>query len=114
MGGGGRELTGQTRARLNRHYHWMALGNVDGEQAFYFNPANPTASSMYRQGTDRFDMENAEQPRQVPIRRLDGLLAEGAFPQADFIKIDVEGFPEEVLFGEHGPLCGGVRGLQNA
>jgi len=107
-----RELTEQNRDRPNRHYHWMALGNVDGEQAFYFNPANPTASSMYRQGTDRFDMENAEQPRQVPIRRLDGLLAEGLIPQADFIKIDVEGFEKEVLLGARGLLSGGVLGLQ--
>jgi len=90
----------------------MALGNVDGEQAFYFNPANPTASSMYRQGTDRFDMENVEQPRQVPIRRLDSLLAEGLIPQADFIKVDVEGFEKEVLLGARGLLSGGVLGLQ--
>src|SRR5260370_6167896 len=46
-----RELIEQNRDRPNRHYHCMALGNVDGEQAFYFNAANPTASSMNRQGT---------------------------------------------------------------
>jgi FkbM family methyltransferase len=107
-----RELTERNRDRPNRHYHCMALGNVDGEQVFYFNPANPTASSMYRQGTGRFDVENAEQPRQVPIRRLDSLLAEGLIPQADFIKIDVEGFEKEVLLGACGLLRGGVLGLQ--
>jgi FkbM family methyltransferase len=107
-----RELTERNRDRPNRHYHCMGLGNVDGEQVFYFNPVNPTASSMYRQGTGRFDVENAEQPRQVPIRRLDSLLAEGLIPQADFIKIDVEGFEKEVLLGAYGLLRGGVLGLQ--
>lgn len=105
------ELTEQNYGRLNRHYHCMALGNVDGEQAFYFNPANPTASSMYRQGTSRFEVKNAEQPRQVPIRRLDSLLAEGLIPQADFIKVDVEGFEKEVLLGARKLLSGGVLGL---
>src|SRR5262249_37836580 len=66
-----RELPKQNDPRPNCHYHCMALGNVDGEQDFYFNPANPTASSMFRQGIGRFDVENAEQPRQVLIRRLD-------------------------------------------
>jgi hypothetical protein len=82
-----------------------------GEQVFYFNPANPTASSMYQQGTGRFDVENAEQPRQVPIRRLDSLLADGLIPQADFIKVDVEGFEKEVLLGARELLSGGVLGL---
>ncbi len=106
------QLIEQNHDRPNRHYHCMALGNVDSEQAFYFNPANPTASSMYRRGTCRFDVKNAEQPRQVPIRRLDSLLAEGLIPQADFIKVDVEGFEKEVLLGARGLLSGGVLGLQ--
>ena len=42
------ELTERNHHRPNCHYHCMALGNVDGKQAFYFNPANPTASSMFR------------------------------------------------------------------
>jgi FkbM family methyltransferase len=107
-----RELTEQNRDRPNRHYHCMALGNVDGEQAFYFNAANPTASSMYRQGTGRFDVENAERPRQVPIRRLDSLLAEGLIPQADFIKVDVEGFEKNVFLGARQLLAAGVLGVE--
>jgi hypothetical protein len=39
-------LTKASGGRPNRHYHCMAIGNADGEQAFYFNPANPTASSF--------------------------------------------------------------------
>src|SRR5262249_45433002 len=99
-----RELTEGSYGGPNRYYHCMALGNVDGKQTFYFNPANPTASSMYRQGTGRYDVENAEQPRQVPIRRLDSLLAEGLIPQADFIKVDVAGFEKEVLLGAGAPF----------
>src|SRR5262245_45967177 len=109
-----RELTEQNHNRPNCHYYCMAVGNFDGEQTFYFNPANPTASSMFRQGTGRFDVENAEQPRQVPIRRLDSLLAEGLIPQADFIKVDVEGFEKEVLLGARELLSGGVLGLHRS
>src|SRR5262249_33904826 len=106
-----RELTEQNHNRPNCHYYCMAVGNFDGEQEFYFNPANPTASSMFRQGIGRFDVENAEQPRQVPIQRLDSLLAEGLIPQADFIKVDVEGFEKDVLLGARELLSGGVLGL---
>jgi FkbM family methyltransferase len=77
------QLTAEHEGRPNRHYHCMAVGNTDGEQAFYFNPANPTASSMYQQSAGRFGVERSEECRVVPIRRLDGLLAEGAIPLAD-------------------------------
>jgi FkbM family methyltransferase len=100
------------RGRSNRHYHFMALGETDGERAFYFNPANPTASSMYRQAAGRFDVETMEQVRMVPIRRLDSLLAEGIIPKADFVKIDVEGFEKDVLLGARELLHAGVLGLQ--
>jgi FkbM family methyltransferase len=106
------ELVEAYKGRSNRHYHCMALGNADGEQKFYFNPANPTASSMYQKATDRFGVETAEQSRMVPIRRLDSLLAEGVIPVADYIKIDVEGFEKDVLLGAHELLGVGVLGLQ--
>jgi hypothetical protein len=48
------QLVEENRGRANRHYHCMALGKSDGEQAFYFNPANPTASSMYQESAGRF------------------------------------------------------------
>src|SRR5262249_52154604 len=89
-------LDRENRGRSNRYYHCMALGNTDGEQTFYFNPVNPTASSMYQQTPDRFGLDPVEQRRIVPIRRLDSLLAEGVIPRADYIKIDVEGFEQDV------------------
>jgi FkbM family methyltransferase len=107
-----RELVEANKGRSNHHYHYMALGNADSEQEFYFNPVNPTASSMYQKAPDRFGAETAEQHRMVPIRRLDSLLAEGVIPVADYIKIDVEGFERDVLLGAHDLLAAGVLGLQ--
>jgi FkbM family methyltransferase len=107
-----KDLTEANGNRPNRHYHCMALGNADGEQALYFNPANPTASSMYQQSAGRFGVEMSEQRRVVPIRRLDSLWAEGVIPLADYIKIDVEGFEQEVLLGGRELLRAGVLALQ--
>src|SRR5262245_51490969 len=106
------KLMEENRGRSNRHYHCMAVGNVDGEQAFYFNPVNPSESSMYGRLADRFDENGGEQVRTVPIRRLDSLLAEGVIPTADFVKIDVEGFEKEVLLGAPELLRAGVLGLE--
>ena len=107
-----KDLTEANGDRPNRHYHCMALGNTDGEQAFYFNPANPTASSMYQQAAGRFGVEKSEECRIVSIRRLDSLLAEGVIPKPDYIKIDVEGFEKDVLLGARELLRAGVLGLQ--
>src|SRR5215831_7334934 len=106
------QLTEENRGRSNRHYHCMAVGNIDGEQAFYFNPVTPSESSMYGRRADRFDKNATEQVRTVPIRRLDSLLAEGQIPKADFVKIDVEGFEKDVLVGATELLRAGVLGLE--
>src|SRR5215468_513423 len=57
------KLIKESCGRSNRHYHCMAVGNADGEQAFYFNLGNPFESSMYRKPTDRGE------ERMMPIRR---------------------------------------------
>jgi FkbM family methyltransferase len=106
-------LTKASGGRPNRHYHCMAIGNADGEQAFYFNPANPTASSLYQQSTGRFGVERSEHCRMVPIRRLDSLWAQGVIPLADYIKIDVEGFEQDVLLGAGELLRAGVLALHS-
>jgi FkbM family methyltransferase len=93
------QLQKRTAGTPNRHYHRIAAGNADEERIFYFNPANPTASSMYSQGSSRFDVSAHQQPRSVTVRRLDTLLAEGLIPKADFLKVDVEGFEKDVLLG---------------
>jgi FkbM family methyltransferase len=106
------QLTEESRGRSNRHYYCMAVGNADGEQAFYFNPVNPSESSMYERRADQSDENASEQVRTVPIRRLDSLLAEGLIPKADFVKIDVEGYEKDVLLGAPKLLRADVLGLE--
>jgi FkbM family methyltransferase len=97
-------LQKRTAGVANRHYHAIAAGNADEERVFYFNPANPTASSMYSQGRSRFEVSADQQPRSVKVRRLDTLFAEGLIPKADFLKVDVEGFEKDVLLGARNVL----------
>jgi FkbM family methyltransferase len=39
-------------------------------------------------------------------------MAEGAIPQADFLKVDVEGYEADVLAGAKEMLAGGVLGIE--
>jgi FkbM family methyltransferase len=98
------QLRKRTERVANRHYHLIAAGSADEERVFHFNPANPTASSMYLQGTSRFEASANQQARSVTVRRLDTLFAEGLIPQADFLKVDVEGFEKDVLLGANNLL----------
>jgi FkbM family methyltransferase len=105
-------LKERNAGRPNRHFHNIALGASDGERDFYFNPTNPFSSSMFRQGESRFAAEASAQVRKVPVRRLDGLLAEGVIPRCDFLKVDVEGFEKEVFQGARELLAAGVLGVE--
>src|SRR5262249_42470423 len=87
----------QRTARVpKRHYHLIQAGNADDDRAFHFNPANPTGSLMDLQGSSRFEASANQQARSVTVRRLDPLFSEGLIPQADFLKVDVEGFEKDV------------------
>lgn len=105
----------RAEGRPHRHYYAMALGNEDGERAF-FVAQEPTASSFYRQGPSQYETLDGTGinigTRRVPIRRLDSLMAEGILARADFIKIDAEGFEPEVLKGAQALLAGGVLALE--
>jgi FkbM family methyltransferase len=105
------ELKQTNAARPNRHYHCIAVGNADGEEPFYYNAANPTASSLYRQASSRYSVETIEQVRMVPMRRLDRLFAEGLIPKTDFVKVDVEGYEKDVLLGARDLFQAGVLGM---
>ena len=98
-------LREQNAGAPNRRYHWSAIGSADEERTFYVRPEDPFSSSFDRDGA------RADEARRVPVRRLDTLLAEGAIPPADFLKIDVEGFEKHVLLGARA-LLGSVLGLE--
>lgn len=85
--------------RPNRNFHNIAMGEADKEQLFYFNPTNPTVSSMYEHGASRFEGTLSGEARVVTVRRLDTLFASGVIPRADFLKVDVEGHEREVFLG---------------
>jgi FkbM family methyltransferase len=105
-------LQRQSIGQPNRHYHWIAVGKFDGEQTLHYDIENPYSSSFYEQGETRFaDGKPVSEPRRVAVRRLDGLLAEGLIPPADFIKIDVEGYEKNVLLGAP-ELLKGILGIE--
>jgi FkbM family methyltransferase len=106
------QLKQRSTGEKNRHYHWMAAGAADEERVFYFNPSNPTASSMYPSGKSRFDPVPEQQARNVAVRRLDTLFQQGVIPRADFLKVDVEGFERDVFLGASQLLAAGVLGVE--
>jgi FkbM family methyltransferase len=99
------ELAGKNKAG-NKTFHWLAIGDEDGERKFFYKPSNPTNSSFYEvSGSD-------VQSRTVPVRRLDTLLRDGIIPRADFLKVDVEGFEKDVFCGASDLLGAGVLGIE--
>ena len=94
--------------KSNRHYYNFAIGETDQEAVFYFNTVNPTASSMYSQGTTRFNRDLSERARTVTMRKLDTLFAKQVIPRADFLKVDVEGFEKSVFLGARNLLAAGL------
>src|ERR1700682_4659978 len=63
------KLRTKNRGKANRHYHWVAAGDEDGEREFHFNASNPTSSSMYAQSEGRsyhFGDKRMETTRRVP------------------------------------------------
>jgi FkbM family methyltransferase len=76
--------------------HPVAVGAVEGEATLHLS-AEPTNSGMSslipREGTA------GGLAVTVPMRSLDGLLAEAGISRVDALKIDVEGYEPEVLAG---------------
>jgi FkbM family methyltransferase len=89
------------KGRSGRVYRSLALGNEDGERTFYV-AANTFASSFLPYANMEAGARSGEGqpgPRTVQIRKLDTLFAAGEIPLADYIKMDTEGFEQEVLRG---------------
>jgi FkbM family methyltransferase len=104
-----REAIVELRARSseeNKFYHPMAIGSEAGERIFFFDRLHPTKSSFYETS------ESGAESRLVEIQTLDSLLIKGVIPQADFLKVDVEGFERDVFLGAQNLLSGGVLGVE--
>ena len=100
------DLTRKNRKSPSKVFHWLAIGDEDGEREFFYKPGNPTNSSFYEvSGSDL-------QSRTVPVRKLDTLLRDGIIPRADFLKVDVEGFEKDVFRGASDLLGAGVLGVE--
>src|SRR5215469_6631118 len=72
-----------------------ALGNFDGEASFWTS-GEPTWGKLVSTGKTPDKMTGEIM---VPVRRLDGIVADNGLPTPDVIKIDVEGAEADVLAG---------------
>jgi len=85
-------LSGRSEGEL----HMCAVGAVDGSTRIRYYPDKPATSSLLE--TDK-DKDLALVEIDVPLRRLDGLLAGRPLAGDVMLKIDVEGMELEVLKG---------------
>ena len=86
----------------------VALGPKSGLIELKLNPPNPTvatASSDFiaaAEGAPGWEDQHWTKTKTVAMKTLDELIAKHGIPR--FVKIDVEGFEDEVLAGLHHPL----------
>jgi FkbM family methyltransferase len=96
------QLQRDNAGRAHRHYTSLAIGSEDGKRVFYVSP-DAFSSSFYPAPTPaaaRLRPGNVPPgPRMVEMRRLDTLSEQGEIPEADYLKIDCEGYDPEVLRG---------------
>lgn len=77
--------------------HRVGLSDEDGTATFY-RSTYPELSSFERFNASRWEAA-ARDAVGVPVRRLDGLVADGTVPPPDFLKVDVEGHALDLLRG---------------
>ena len=88
----------------------FAAGSAPGRQTFYrnvksdtssFNPVNPgsqwaaTRSKQHNVSVEQFTAKQCE----VELRTIDGYMADNGIARIDILKIDTQGFEDEVLKG---------------
>lgn len=92
-----RALDGHGRIEL----HAIAIGREDGAIAFHPHEDSRSSSVLFTtEAATRKDVEAGESPSiNVPVRRLDTVLAERELLRPTLLKLDVQGFELEVLAG---------------
>jgi FkbM family methyltransferase len=98
-------LRPQIEARVLRtarpHIFLTALSDEAGTATFYENSNHPSSSLLHVSEISKreFPQTAGESRLEVPVTRLDDLLAEADLPGDIFIKIDVQGFEDRVIRG---------------
>lgn len=86
----------------------VAVGAQTGEMALHINTHNPTVSTLSAgfvadaEGAEGWEGQSWDQRLIVPVVTLDSLIARHGVPA--FVKVDVEGFEDQVLAGLSAPL----------
>lgn len=92
--------------RIRSEKLWVipcALGSTSGETTLHINTKRPTLSTVSEswlaiaKQAERFKSEEWSQAMVVPVTTLDNLIVQYGVPA--YIKIDVEGFEQQVLAG---------------
>lgn len=94
-------LAAAHRALRPRDHVFEGLaGDEDGDAEFHAVEGLHGLSSMVRSVADEAGRFGARYSTlRMPMRRLDGLIAEAGLQRIDFLKVDVEGAEEQVLAG---------------
>lgn len=94
------EHVAQLRAERPRDINLqLAMGSTEGEAKIFLGRARGLATLSTEVAHTHELGGEAQESRQVPMRRLDSVLEEYAPAQVHFLKIDVEGFERQVLEG---------------
>ncbi len=93
-----------TQASPGNAYLPFGIGDIDAVRPFYVTVFNANASFLEPDPAAFGGLPHAETFRvmrtvEMPMRRLDTLISEGATPQPDFLKIDAQGFELNILQG---------------